>query len=213
MTDAGSRTLLVGRAIDSTSALAGSLDAELIEVPDVGSDDWVGEIERWGQELRAGPGYGRVVVCAWGEPLPPVGFAELDGAGWSDRVERELGLWFEASVAAAARAADGGSMVVVAERPAALDSPGRADVVAVAEGLAVLARSLGITEGRRGLRVNLVASELWTAPRTLLGLPPLLDAFPGRPDVEVAGAVRMLLSDDACGVSGTVVRADCGRSW
>lgn len=128
-------------------------------------------------------------------------------------VEYELGLWFEASVAAARRCSDGGSMVIVAERPAALDSPGHSETVTVAEGLATLARSLGINEGDRGVRVNQLVTELFTAPDTLLGLAPLLESFPGTIGNEIAGAVRMLWSSDASGVTGTVLRADCGRSW
>jgi hypothetical protein len=38
-----------------------------------------------------------------------------------------------------------------------------------------------------------------------------LSTFPGRIDVEVAGAVRLLLSDDAVGVTGTSLPATSGR--
>jgi NAD(P)-dependent dehydrogenase (short-subunit alcohol dehydrogenase family) len=81
----------------------------------------------------------------------------------------------------------------------------------VADGLIALVRSLAASEGPRRVRVNAVTTELFTAPDVLTGAPPPLASFPGRIDVEVAGAVRMLLSPDSLGVTGTVVRAAGGR--
>ena len=65
-------------------------------------------------------------------------------------------------------------------------------MVTVAEGLLTLVRSLAAREGGRQVRVNAVTTELFTAPAVLAGSPPPLASFPGRVDVEVAGAVRML---------------------
>jgi hypothetical protein len=42
---------------------------------------------------------------------------------------------------------------------------------------------------------------------------PPLAAFPGSVLLEAVGAVRLLLEPDALGLTGTVVHADCGRSW
>ncbi len=213
--------LVVGRAIDPVRELAAHLGGELAAVPELApsadparwDEGWIEPVGAWGRELRDGPPVPHVVVCTWRPDYAPQALVERAPADWSASVERELGLWFEASVAAARRCSDGGSLVLLVERPAALDAPGHGDAVVVAEGLATLARSLGINEGGRGVRVNLVTTELWTAPEQMLGLPPLLASFPGRVGVEAAGAVRALWSDDAVGISGTVVRADGGRSW
>ena len=91
-------------------------------------------------------------------------FAEQSVAQWATGGEWEMALWFEAAVAGARICADGGAMVVVTERPAALDSIGHGDRVMVAEGLVTLSRSLGICEGDRGVRVNALLTELTTAP-------------------------------------------------
>ncbi|MHB1139122.1 MAG: Rossmann-fold NAD(P)-binding domain-containing protein, partial [Microthrixaceae bacterium] len=139
-----------------------------------------------------------VRVWWWGGGAPPptpTPFAEQSIDEWAAEGEWELALWFEAAVAGARVCADGGSVVVVTERPAALDSIGHGDRVMVAEGLVTLSRSLGICEGDRGVRVNALLTELTTAPDKLLGLPPLLASFPGTVSHEIAGAVRMLLSD------------------
>jgi NAD(P)-dependent dehydrogenase (short-subunit alcohol dehydrogenase family) len=75
-----------------------------------------------------------------------------------------------------------------------------------------LVRSLAAIEGARGVRVNAVMTEVHTAPATPLGAAPALATFPGRIEVEVAGAVRLLLSTDAAGITGTALAADCGRA-
>ena len=67
--------------------------------------------------------------------------------------------------------------------------------------------------GARGVRANVVGTEIATAPELLLGLAPPLPSFPGTVDQQVAGAVRLLLSPDASGITGTLVRADSGRAW
>jgi NAD(P)-dependent dehydrogenase (short-subunit alcohol dehydrogenase family) len=155
----------------------------------------------------------RIVVCTWPGEVEATAARHVDLDRWRREVEFPLACWSSALVAAATSCGDGGSVVVVVEHPAALDAAGHATTVAVGEGLFALARSAALAMGPRGVRVNVVSTQLSTAPRTLLGSPPPLASFPGRVEVEVAGAVRMLLSDDAVGVTGTVVRADCGRSW
>jgi hypothetical protein len=61
------------------------------------------------------------------------------------------------------------------------------------------------------VRVNAVLTSIHTDPVGLLGSPPPLTTFPGRIAVEVAGAVRLLLSEDAAGVTGTALPATAGR--
>jgi NAD(P)-dependent dehydrogenase (short-subunit alcohol dehydrogenase family) len=181
---------------------------------DTWSWGWAPAVSAWGAALRDGPLAASAVVCTWdATDLPPATpLVDLTPEAWVRQVELPLALWSTAVVAAAERCRDGGSLVVVVELPAALDGEGRADVVAVAEGVVTLARSAALVHGERGVRVNVVASELTTVPATLTGMAPALPGFPGRAAHEVAGAVRMLASPDAAGVTGTVVRADCGRA-
>jgi NAD(P)-dependent dehydrogenase (short-subunit alcohol dehydrogenase family) len=216
----GGGRLVVGLPIPQTQALAGALASELVAAPTPpaaarGDFGWgfVDELAAWTSVLRDGPPVDAVVVCTWMPPTAAGALADLGADGWMDGVEWPMALWFSAVQAAADRCADGGSIVVVVERPAPIDSHGRATTTAVAEALGALVRSVALIHGPRGVRANVVATEIDTAPEVLLGLSPALATFPGTPAREVAGAVRMLLGVDAVGVTGTVVRADCGRSW
>jgi hypothetical protein len=156
----------------------------------------------------------QLVVCTWSPPRPPLPLEDTSEPVWFD-VEAQLATWFWAIRWVTARCADGAAVVVVIERPAALDCCGRSAEVVIGEGLIALTRSAAHDAGPRGVRINAVLSEISTAPPRddLLGLPPMLASFPGDPDNEIAGAVRMLLSSDAAGISGTAIRADGGRSW
>jgi NAD(P)-dependent dehydrogenase (short-subunit alcohol dehydrogenase family) len=216
---AGGR-LVVGLPIPHTLELADALVSELVSAPTPpaawgGRFDWgfVDELAAWTATLRDGPPVPSVVVCTWMPPTPAGALADVDADAWMDGVEWPMALWFSAVQAAADRCADDGSIVVVVERPAPIDSHGRATTTALAEALGALVRSVALIHGSRGVRANVVATEVDTAPDVLLGLSPALATFPGAPAREVVGAVRMLLGADAAGVSGTVVRADCGRSW
>jgi NAD(P)-dependent dehydrogenase (short-subunit alcohol dehydrogenase family) len=215
-----SQVALVGVPHPAVVALAGALGAgepwPAPEPPKASGFEWgfAATLHEWREKSAAAlRGVERIVVCTWPRPSPPRPCVELDAGEWWLAAEWETALGFTALQVAAAACADGGSIVAVVERPAALDSVGRAPLVAVAEGLITFARSLALGEGARGVRINVVSSEIWTAPARLHGSPPPLASFPGRAEVEVAGAVRMLLSADASGVTGSVVRADCGRSW
>jgi len=211
---------LVGVSHPSVVALAAALGAgepwAAPEPPKLSGFEWtfVDLLEEWRERTTAAlRGAERIVVCTWPRPSPPKRCIELNAAEWCAAAEWESALWFSALQAAAAACADGGAIAVVVERPVSLDAEGRAPLVAVAEGIITFARSLAICEGGRSVRINSVSTEIATAPARLLGLAPPLASFPGRAEVEVAGAVRMLLSADAAGVTGSVVRADCGRAW
>jgi hypothetical protein len=211
--------LVVGLPTPHTQELAIALASELLRAPSLPpSGDgfgwgFVDELATWAAALRDGPPVPSVVVCTWMPSTPARALVDVDAGGWMDGVEWPMALWFSAIQAAADRCADGGSIVVVVERPAPIDSHGRATTTALAESLSALVRSVALIHGPRGVRANVVATEVDTAPEVLLGLSPALATFPGAPAREVAGAVRMLLGADAAGVTGTVVRADCGRSW
>ncbi len=97
------------------------------------------------------------------------------------------------------------------DRPGALDAVGHGAEVVVGRrrrqrhAFARGTRRRPRRTGQHGLqRAPHAASDL-------PGSPPPLATFPGTVGDEVAGAVRMLLSDDAAGVTGTVVSRD-GRS-
>jgi NAD(P)-dependent dehydrogenase (short-subunit alcohol dehydrogenase family) len=215
----------IGAAVPSTWVLADAVGATVrIVAPDLGTDPpgyagpdpWRGpaadRLAAFRAEIAALDA-DRIVVCTWSGDTAPADAVEVDLDRWRRDVESPLAWWSSAVVAAATSCRDGGSVVVVVEHPAALDAAGHSTTVAVGEGLFALARSAALAMGARRVRVNVVSTEVSTAPRSPLGSPPPLASFPGRVEVEVAGAVRMLLGDDAVGVTGTVVRADCGRSW
>lgn len=168
-------------------------------------------LDAWRATVEDLPSTPAVVVCCWFDPVEPMPLTEVSPEAWRALVEWPTALWFTTLVAAAERCADGGSLVVVLDRPATLDAPGWAPMVAVADGLANLVRSLAAVHGPRAVRVNAVATTLHTVAEPLLGPPPPLATFPGRVGVEVAGAVRLLLSADSVGVTGTVLHAGSGR--
>lgn len=211
--------LFVGQPTGLVAELGTALGASVVSPPPPPAEGlswdwgWSPDIVRWGATLEEGAPVASAVVCTWDDLPAATPLVEQGSSAWMRQVELPLAVWFTAIVAAAARCHDGGSLVVVVELPGALDGHGRADVVAVGEGLVALARSAALVHGERSVRVNVVATELATAPDTLAGMAPALPTFPGRAAHEVAGAVRMLASPDAAGVTGTVVRADGGRAW
>jgi len=173
--------------------------------------DWADALAAWSAASESLPLADHVVVCTWDDEHPNVALVDLDPRQWRQRVEWPTALWFSTLVAAAGRCRDGGAVVAVVDRPATLDAVGRGGAVVVAEGVINLVRSLAAREGGRGVRVNAVTSSRHTGPHGLSGAPPPLATFPGRIDVEGAGAVRMLLSDDSVGITGAVVPASSGR--
>lgn len=215
---APAETTFIASATPTSDLLAGSLHAErVLRTPSPPRTDrgwgWQGfdALSTWRDLLDGLPPADRIVVCTWAAPSEVVALADLGPAAWRVQVEWPTALWFTTVVAAIQCCRAGGSVVVVVERPATLDAVGRAPTVALADGLVNLARSLAAAEGNRGVRVNAVTSRLHTEADVLPGPPAPLATFPGRVDVEVAGAVRMLLSADALGITGTALAAGCGR--
>jgi NAD(P)-dependent dehydrogenase (short-subunit alcohol dehydrogenase family) len=209
----------VGARHPLADTLADALPApRRVEVPDVPTRtgwqwEWADALDAWRDALAPQlQGSRSIVVCTW-PPAAPSRLVDLSPDAWVAAAEWPFALWFSALSVAATTVADGGAVVAVVERPVALDAPGYAASMSIGEGVLALVRSLASAEGARGVRVNAVTTEVATAPPVLLGAAPTLPAFPGRPGHEVAGAVRLLLSPDACGITGTAVRADCGRSW
>jgi NAD(P)-dependent dehydrogenase (short-subunit alcohol dehydrogenase family) len=202
--------LVLGTPIDAVRALAVGLGADLVEVP-LGADD--AALEAWRAEAAAGPPVGRVVVAPWVEAQVAGRVDAIDPAAWDARAEQPLAAWVAALGAAVTRCADGGAIVAVVERPSPLDCAGWAPESGVADAVEALTRSLGRSEGPRGVRVNAVTTPTRFVHGDVVAPPPPLASFPGTVERDVVGAVRLLLSDDAGGLTGTVAHADAGRSW
>jgi NAD(P)-dependent dehydrogenase (short-subunit alcohol dehydrogenase family) len=209
-------TLLIGSDLADVHRLADALDAE-IELLPAASDNpnwsWAADLEEWRSAALAKPSYDRLVVAAWAESFAETALIDLDLAAWERRSEQPLARWAVALGVASARCADGGSVVAVVDGPTALESAGWVPETAVAEGVRALTRSLALAEGRRGVRVNTVSTPARLPLAGPIDPAPPLQSFPGSLEQEVAGAVRLLLSPDAVGVTGSVVFADAGRSW
>lgn len=203
--------LLLGHEGALARALAGELGARLWVLPRGAAD---ADLEAWRARLAAGPACGRVVVALAHDPAPePVSLCEIDTDLWQRRAEAPFLAWCIALGAAAACCADGGAIVAVAEAPAPLDAAGFAPESGLAEAVGALVRSVARAEGVRGVRANAVTTPARLALGPLPDPAPALASFPGQLAREVAGAVRLLLSDEARGVTGRTLPADCGRSW
>jgi NAD(P)-dependent dehydrogenase (short-subunit alcohol dehydrogenase family) len=222
MTEPTPPVLLLGSGAAEVAALAAALPAELSVVPDVASGSasagvdwaWAGGLEEWRRAASGGAPAERIVVAVWPADLgPPVELADTPLDEWIGRAEVGFARWFAALGVAARRCGDGGAIVAAVERPAPLDCAGWAPETGGADAVEAMVRSLARSEGPRGVRVNAVTTPVRSTRPPVVDPAPSLATFPGRVDHEVAGAVRMLLGGDAAGVTGTVVHADCGRSW
>ena len=201
-------TLVIGSGVEDVRRLAGAFGAELTTVPDD-----VEALDGWRDGLREGPPVDEVVVAVWVGEQVQEDLAATGYDAWVGRCEVPLARWWAAMGVAARRCGDRGAVVAVVERPPPLDVAGWGPAAAVADAAENMARSLARAEGGRGVRVNVVTTPVRLHRPPLVDPQPSLATYPGRVDREVAGAVRMLLGDDAAGVTGAVVHADCGRSW
>jgi NAD(P)-dependent dehydrogenase (short-subunit alcohol dehydrogenase family) len=210
-------TLLLGTAEAEVVRLAEVLGHPITAVPSFsgGSEAWTwsGELDTWRAGLVRGAVVDRVVVAAWSPLVAARALVDIPIDAWVDQAEAPLAVWVAALGVAAARVRDGGCIVAVAERPSPLDCATRAAEGAVADGVEALVRSLARSEGPRGVRVNLVTTPLRLAPPDPVAPAPSLATFPGSVETELAGAVRLLTGSGTDGLTGTVVHADCGRSW
>ena len=203
--------VLIGTPTSEVRALAGALDADWLEVPalEAADADALEKFRLAHEDTRACP---KVVVAVWRAEATPGPLVELGGQDWEQRGEFPLLAWNVAMGVASRLVADGGAVVAVAEAPAPIDSPGWTPECGVAESAIVLARSLAQSEGVRGVRANAVTTPLRLDGGELAPAPALPARYPGTLDDDVAGAVRMLLSEDARGVTASVTHADCGRT-
>jgi hypothetical protein len=205
------RVLLIGTPTAEVRALASALDADLLAVPLLEqADDAAIEAFRVSQSDERDRT--RVVVAVWPAAAAPAPLLTCDGDHWERRGEVPLIAWNVSMGVASRRVADGGAVVAVVEEPAPIDAAGWTPECGVAESAVVLARSLAQSEGARGVRANAVTTPLRLGGGKLAPPPALPDRFPGTLEREVAGAVRMLLGEDAAGVTAGVVHADGGRT-
>jgi NAD(P)-dependent dehydrogenase (short-subunit alcohol dehydrogenase family) len=201
--------LVLGDDSGPVRALAAALQGTPLAVPQRAA-----ELEAWRARECAGARCERIAVALLAESAAHRGaVVSLDPAAWPARTDEAIARWAFALGVAAARCVDGGAIVALIERPAPLDCAGYAAESAVADAACALVRSLARSEGPRGVRVNAVATSARVAPAHPVAPPPALESFPGALDREVAGAVRLLLSGDASGITGQVLAADCGRTW
>lgn len=204
------RPLVLGTPVDAVRVLAAGLGGDLTDMPAVADAD---DLEAWRAAVSAGPSTDRVVVAPWVDEPSRGPVDGLDPASWAARAEQPLAAWVAALGAAVNRCADGGTIVAVVERPSPLDCAGWAPESGVADAVEALVRSLGRSEGPRGVRVNAVTTPARLTGPDVVAPPPPLATFPGTVEHDVVGAVQMLLTDAAGGLTGTVVHADAGRSW
>ena len=204
------KPLILGTDVAAVRALAGALGGRLELVPVDGGD---AALEAWRRRSASADRRDQIVVALWSEiPPRPEPLTQLEPDAWETRAEASLLAWSVALAAAASRCANGGAVVGVIEAPAALDAAGLAPEVGLAAAVRALARSLAASEGTRGVRVNTVTTPARLGVRPVAPAPPLA-SFPGRIELEVAGAVRLLLSADAAGLTGCTLAADSGRAW
>lgn len=209
--------VLLGTREPEIVELAAELGAEWHDVPlfTRGGAEWsfAADLDAWRAALANGDRWKAVAVAPWIPPSAPCAVVGVDLDTWIDRVEAPLAIWAGALGAGVARCADGGVVVAVVERPSPLDAAGRGAESSVADGVEALVRSLARAQGRRGVRVVAVTTPLRIGPEVLVDPAPSLADYPGAMAREVAGAVRLMLSPDAAGLTGTALHADCGRSW
>ena len=212
MTDRG---LVIGAGVGPVEELAealGAAPAELLGLDGQG-DRSPAALEAARARLGSGDQVDWVVVALWPPTATRSPFLDLLDEDWERRSEWALTAWVAAMGAAVQRCRDGGRIVAVVERPPPLDSVGWSAESALADAVEALVRSLSRSEGPRGVRVNAVSTPFRMVELPVRPPAPPLDSFPGGVVPEVAEAVRMLIGPGVAGVTGTMVHADCGRSW
>ncbi len=203
------RSILFATDTPSMRSLGDQLSAELVVLPAL---DVPESFEAWRAEVGAVPDCSRVIVSVWNATPTQGALVEQEQEAWLRRFEHPYLLWNFALGAAVRRCRAGGAIVALVQTPAALDAAGWTPEMSIGDGVVALVRSLAASEGSRGIRANTVTTPIPLIGETVIAPPPPLDGFPGRLDQEVAGALRLLLSSDACGLTGRVIAADGGRS-
>jgi hypothetical protein len=195
--------LPLGIATGPAAGLIALLGGELEAVPALTFDgSWSAgtTVEQWRQATSAGAQVERVVVAVWPGSPRPLSLVDQDFDHWTSTMETPFALWFAALAAGAERCADGGRLVAVVDQPDGKDTAGWGAETALADAVRCMVRSFAQIHHHRGVRANLV-----TWPGRLAGSPPA--SMDG-----VAGAVSLLLSDGAPGVTSSVIHLG-GGMW
>jgi len=215
---------MIASPLDALREMAKALDAEFTAVPScpvtsgssAGADAlWhdASALDAWRAEHLVGAPRAAIVVAVWPEQHVSTPFTDISPTDFARRSEWPFAAWCAALGVAASRCADGGAVVALTERPSPLDCAGWAPESGAADAVEALVRSLARSEGHRGVRINGITTPARLAPDHTVAPLPSLPSFPGRIEHEVTEAVAMLLGPGVAGVTGTIIHADCGRSW
>lgn len=208
MTLDGERPLLMATDAPATRSLAAALDTDLLTLPALSAP---AAFERWRDEALGEPARSGLVICVWLDGPSRAPLIDLETDVFEARFEAPLRLWSLTLGVAACSCLDGGSIVGLVQAPAALDSAGFTPETRIADGVVALARSVAAAEGERKVRANVVTKPIGLVSEARVAPAPPLPGFPGRLEGKVAGAIRLLISDDAAGLTGRRLSADGGR--
>lgn len=144
-----------------------------------------------------------------------VPFAELKLEEWQRVIDNNLGGPFLVTQAALPLMSNGGSIVFIGSRVAAVGIPLRSHYTATKAGLVGLTRSLSKELGPRGIRVNVVApgpiqTEEPTPPEVLERYQKLIPLGRLGTTEDVAGVVAFLAGDLSRFVNGETINVDGG---
>ncbi len=174
---------------------------------------WSEALQQWRDKNCGGKTYSKIVVAIWQQSPTAKALVDMSLEDWLQRCEAPIAWWTAALGCAQALCKDDGAVVAVVEQPAVLDAESWTAEVSVAEAVAALSKSLARSEGGRGVRFNTVTTPARISNfNSLVDPQPPLTSFPGSIEKEVIGAVKLLLDDNASGLTGRVLNADCGRS-
>lgn len=204
------KKVVIGCTKGDSHLIANSISAPFMLTPESNDDDvWVS----WRDALAIGLQAEQVVVALQSSLPVETVVAELGLDEWASRAEAPLMHWIYALGAAALVCADGGRIVAIVDAPPPLDSADLAPEAAVSDGVAALVRSLSLSEGARGVRVNGIFTPYRLVKRPPIKPDPPLSGFPGTLAEDVTATLSLLLSPDAAYLSGHIFPADRGRSW
>jgi len=205
---ADQKRLFLANYCEPMLGICQALEAELTPLPAANTPE---QFENWRAELSDGEKYDTIIIAQWQADPVRNETANSNAIDWKERFEQPFLLWNFSIGAASQCINDGGSIVVLVQAPAIPGSAGWTLQSAISDGVLALVRSIAAAEGDRGVRINMVISPIGLVDEQVLNPTPPLAGFPGTLEKTVCGAIRMLLSDDASGITGRAIPADGGR--